>query len=347
MITKRENEFYDAITARDERYEGAFYYGVRTTGVYCRAGCSSRAPLRKNVEFFSTPQEAQHNSYRPCKRCKPDSPRSKVDVRFLRICRAIEQAEEAPSLGELAELVGMSQFHLQRSFKAAMGVSPRQYADKVKRDKLRSALKKGDSVTSAIYDAGFASSSRAYAKDRDPLGMTPTQFRTGGKGATIVYAIVGSPLGRILLAATERGVCRVDIGESDAALERRLRAEFPNARIDREDDTLESGASLIVAYLSGKGPWPLLPIDVRATAFQTRVWEALRNIAPGATMTYSELAEAIGSPKAAQAVARACASNPVALLIPCHRIVPQAGGVGGYRWRPRRKQRLLELEHAN
>ncbi|HEV3153759.1 MAG TPA: bifunctional DNA-binding transcriptional regulator/O6-methylguanine-DNA methyltransferase Ada [Candidatus Baltobacteraceae bacterium] len=346
MTAQTANEYYQAILDRDARYEDRFYYGVKTTGVFCRPTCASRTPLRRNVEFFTTPQAAHRASYRACKRCKPDEARVALDERFVRVCRAIEAAEEAPALGELAAIAGMSPFHLQRRFKAAVGVSPRQYAEMVKHRRLRDTLKSGDSVTNAIYDAGFGSPSQAYTAARSRLGMTPSQYREGGKHASIVYAVVASPLGRVLLAATERGICRVDIDENDAVLERRLRSEFPKAQIAREDDSLESSASLIVDYLSGTGPWPLLPLDVRATAFQTRVWEALLAIAPGSTVTYTELAQAIGEPRAARAVAQACASNPAALLIPCHRIVPRAGGVGGYRWDAERKRRLLELERA-
>ena len=347
MKTEPTQDFYEALVRRDGKYDGVVYYGVRTTGVYCRPTCKSRTPLRKNVEFFDSTADAERASYRACKRCKPDSVQPEVDERLVRVCREIESAEEAPLLRDLAKLVHMSEFHLQRRFKAARGVSPRQYADMVKRSRLRTALQNGQSVTAAIYDAGFASASQAYDASRRSLGMTPSQFRDGGKNTTVTFAIVGSPLGRILVAATSRGICRVDIGDDDRELERRLRAEYPKASVRREDDTLESTVSLIVDYLSGTAPWPHLPIDVRATAFQSRVWEALRSIAPGSTMTYSQLAEAIGSPHAARAVARACASNPVALLIPCHRIVPQGGGVGGYRWNPARKERLLELERTS
>jgi AraC family transcriptional regulator, regulatory protein of adaptative response / methylated-DNA-[protein]-cysteine methyltransferase len=321
------------------------FYGVKTTGVFCRTGCKSRAPLPKNVAYFKTPAAARAAGFRPCKRCRPESERQPVDERFLRVCRTIEESEEMPTLRELAEIVGLSEAHLQRTFKGAIGVSPRAYGEMVRQRRLRSGLKNGASVTDAIYDAGFTSPSQVYGRP-DRLGMSPARFRAGGKDAAIVYAIVGSVLGRVLVAATEHGICRVDIDDGDAALEHRLHAEFPQAQLQREDDDLESTTSLIVRYLSGSGDWPRLPVDVRATAFQMRVWEALRAIKPGTTTTYTELAAAIGSPSAVRAVARACASNPIAVLIPCHRIVPRAGGVGGYRWRPRRKAQLLELERS-
>jgi AraC family transcriptional regulator of adaptative response/methylated-DNA-[protein]-cysteine methyltransferase len=322
------------------------FYGVRTTGIYCREGCKSRAPLPKNIERFATPAAARAAGYRACKRCKPDDPAALVDERLLRVCRAIESSGETPTLRELSKVAGLSEAHLQRRFKAAIGVSPRAYAEMVRRRRLRAGLQQGGNVTDAIYEAGFNSPSAVYAKAAQGLGMAPSRFRAGGEDVEIVYAIVPSALGRVLVAATERGVCRVDVDEDDRALERRLHAEFSKARVRREDDRLESTTSLIVRYLSGAGSWPRLPVDVRATAFQMRVWETLRSIAPGTTMTYSELAAAIGSPRAARAVARACASNPVALLIPCHRIIPRAGGVGGYRWQARRKERLLALERA-
>lgn len=338
------DDFYTALCARDARFEGRFCYGVKTTGVYCRPTCKSRRPLRKNVEFYESTAAARAAGYRPCKRCRPDASPATFDQRFLRVCRAIEAAEETPTLRELASLVAMSESHLQRAFKAAVGVSPREYAAMVRDDRLRSGLRTGASVTSAIFDAGFGSSSQAYGERR--LGMTPSEFRSGGKTATITCAIVESALGRVLVAATPRGVCRVDLDDDASALEQRLRAEFPRATIERADDRLASTTSLIVDYLSGTKAWPNLPVDIRATAFQSRVWEALRALHPGSTTTYSELADALGDPKAARAVARACASNPVALLIPCHRVLAKSGELAGYRWGLERKRRLLALERG-
>lgn len=321
------------------------FYAVTTTGIYCRTGCKSRPPLAKNVRRFKTAALARAAGFRPCKRCKPDDERAALDARLATVCRAIEAADEPPTLKELAALVDLSEAHLQRRFKAAIGVSPRAYAATLRKERLRRELRTGRRVTDAVYDAGFASQSQVY-EDAAGLGMTPSQFRSGGADAEIVYAIVRSVLGDVLVAATGRGVCRVDIDDDRRALERRLREEFPKARLRREDDGLASTTSLIVAYVAGEGPWPRLPVAVRATAFQGRVWEALRAIAPGSTMTYTQLAAAIGSPRAARAVARACATNPIALLVPCHRILPSAGGVGGYRWEARRKERLLELERG-
>lgn len=340
------NEYYEALVRRDAAYDGVFLYGVRTTGVYCRPVCKSRAPLERNVAFFPDVRAAQVAGFRACLRCKPDAAAGALDERFARVCQAIEGSEETPRLAELAALTGLSPSHLQRRFKAALGVSPRAYGEMVRQKRFRAQIREGRTVTEALYGAGFRSSAQFYGGGADALGMTPSRFRKGGEGETLAYAVVESALGRVLVAATERGVCRVDIGEVDGELEQRLGAEFPKARIRREDDRLQSATSLIVAYLSGEGAWPLLPLDVRATTFQMCVWDALRSIAAGSTATYAQLAAAIGSPRGARAVARACATNPVALLIPCHRIVPASGGVGGYRWQPARKERLLALERA-
>ncbi|HUN30310.1 MAG TPA: methylated-DNA--[protein]-cysteine S-methyltransferase [Alphaproteobacteria bacterium] len=285
------------------------FYGVTTTGVYCRTGCASRRPLARNVRFFKDAKAARDAGFRACKRCRPDDVAA-VDARIVQACRVLDDAAERLTLSELAQRVGLSAGYLQRLFTRTIGVSPRAYAKLAREERFE-------------------------------------RPRGGGKGKHVTYAIVDSALGRVLVAATSRGICRVDIGERDAALERQLRETFPAAQLARSEDGLESATSRIVAYLANKGPWPLLPIDLRATAFQMRVWGALRAIKPGKTMGYAELARAIGSPSAARAVARACASNPVALLIPCHRIVPSSGGIGGYRWGTRRKARLLEIECAS
>lgn len=282
------------------------FYGVKTTGVYCRTGCASRRPLERNVRYFATPAEARAAGFRACKRCKPDDA-STVDERIAQACRILEASPDTVTLTELGARVGLSPTYLQRRFTTVIGMSPHRYAKLAREER---------------YDV--------------PRG--------GGKGLRITYAIVDSTLGRVLVAATPRGICRVDLGKPDRTLERDLRNAFPSATFERSDDRLESATSRIVAYLAHEGPWPLLPIDVRGTAFAMRVWDALRAITPGHTMAYGELARAIGSPTAARAVAQACANNPIALLIPCHRIVPASGGPGGYRWGTARKKRLLELE---
>lgn len=285
------------------------FYGVTTTGIYCRTGCASRKPLARNVRSFGDVQSARDAGFRACKRCRPDEAAA-VDARIVQACRLLDDAGERLTLNELAQRVALSPGYLQRLFTRTIGISPHAYA-KLARDE----------------------------RFERPRG--------GGRGKHVTFAIVNSALGRVLVAATSRGICRVDLGDGDVALERRLRETFPAANFERSDDRLESATSRIVAYLANEGPWPLLPVDLRATAFQMRVWEALRAIKPGQTMRYAELARAIGSPSAARAVAQACASNPIALLIPCHRIVPSTGGVGGYRWGSQRKQRLLEIERAS
>ncbi|MGB6986355.1 MAG: methylated-DNA--[protein]-cysteine S-methyltransferase [Candidatus Aquilonibacter sp.] len=284
------------------------FYGVRTTGIYCRAGCKSRRALPQNVRHFATTADARAAGFRACKRCRPDEDAA-IDERITHACRILESAPEALTLAELGARVGYSPAHLQRRFTAIVGMSPHRYA-------------------------------KLAREERYELP------RKGGKGLNVRYAIVASTLGRVLVAGTQRGICRVDIAERDRTLEQRLREAFPSAQLERSDDGLESATSRIVAYLANEGPWPLLPLDVRATAFQMRVWDALRDIAPGRTMEYGQLARAIGSPSAARAVARAVATNPIALLIPCHRIVPASGGVGGYRWGTKRKERLLQLESS-
>jgi AraC family transcriptional regulator of adaptative response/methylated-DNA-[protein]-cysteine methyltransferase len=318
------------------------FYGVTTTGVYCRKGCASRTPLAKNVRFFNDLQAARDAGFRACKRCRPDAATA-IDERIVQACRLLD-GEESLTLAQLGARVGLSPGHLQRRFTRAIGLSPRQYAQLTREERLRRVIRAAPSVTAALYDAGYGSSASAYAGASKRLGMTPTALRNGAPDEQIGYAIVDSALGRVLVAATSRGICRVDIGDRDSVLEKRLREAFASAAFARSDERLESATSRIVAYLANQGPWPLLPLDVRATAFQMRVWEALRTIKPGTTMEYGELARAIGSPAAARAVAQACASNPIALLIPCHRIVPAAGGAGGYRWGPKRKARLLEIE---
>ena len=339
------NAYYSALAARDRGFDGVFVYGVRTTGVYCRPSCSSRRPRPENVDYFSDAATARDAGFRACKRCRPDETET-ADARIVAACRYIDEAEHAPALRELSERAGMSESHFQRKFTASLGISPRAYAAAAREERLRGALRGSRSVTGAIYDAGYTSASQVYGNASEAFGMSISQFRAGGKDLEISYALADSALGKVLVAATSRGVCRVDISADASELEARLREAFPQARIVRADDGLETTTSVIVRYLSGDGAWPRLPIDVRASAFQARVWSALREIAPGTTMSYAQLATAIGSPTAARAVARACATNPVALLIPCHRIVPSSGGVGGYRWKPERKRRLLEVERA-
>jgi AraC family transcriptional regulator of adaptative response/methylated-DNA-[protein]-cysteine methyltransferase len=339
------SSYYDALSSRDPAFEGVFLYAVTTTGVYCRPTCKSRRPLERNVRFFTDVAGARSAGFRACKRCHPDDGAYDAQPAWLaHACRFLEAAEEAPTLAELAAEVGVSRAHVQRAFTKAIGVSPRRYAATLRERRLRTALRSGVSVSAATYESGFGSSSRMYEAAGATIGMTPASYRSGAPGETIAFGIVGSALGPVLVAMTDRGIAHVALGDDEAALERDLRASFPQATLERADDRVESATSALVRYLASGGPWPQLPLDVRATAFQARVWEALTRIAPGATTTYGELARALGDPNATRAVARACATNPVALLIPCHRVIAKNGDMRGYRWGVERKSRLLDIE---
>ncbi len=341
------SSYYDALNARDAAFEGVFIYAVTTTGVYCRPTCKSRRPLERNVRFFADTASARASGFRACKRCRPDDGGYDAQPAWLEAaCRLLDGAEEVPTLDELAARLGVSRAHLQRTFTRAIGVSPRRYAATLREQRLRTALRGGATVTAATYESGFGSSSRMYEAAAATIGMTPARYRRGAPGETIAYGIVASALGPVLVAATGRGIALVALGDDEALLEHELRASFPHATLERADDRVESATSALVRYLAAEGPWPQLPLDVRATAFQARVWEALTHIAPGATTTYGELARALGNPRATRAVARACATNPVALLIPCHRVIAKDGAARGYRWGVERKSRLLAIERS-
>jgi AraC family transcriptional regulator of adaptative response/methylated-DNA-[protein]-cysteine methyltransferase len=344
-----ETIWWDAIQRRDPQFDSQFVYGVRTTGVYCRPSCASRRPLRRNVAFFATASAAEQAGFRPCRRCRPqvthpDDPQ--VDL-AARVCRYLDEPRERiPTLAELSVQFHISPYHLQRTFKRVIGISPRQYADARRQERLRLQLQAGDAVTGAGYDAGYASSSSLYAQAGATLGMTPGAYRRGGP-AEIAYTIAPCPLGLLLVAATARGICKVGLGDDAAALEADLRREFPAATARRDDAALGPWIAAILAHLRGEQPHLDLPLDIRATAFQRKVWEALRAIPYGETRSYTEVARGIGQPAAQRAVARACATNPVALVIPCHRVVREDGGLGGYRWGLARKRALLAGEQAS
>lgn len=332
----------------DRRPSDDFFYAVTTTGVYCKPGCSSRPPKRMNVRFFDTGAQAEQAGFRPCKRCRPDNDRI-VDPRLAAVaeaCRLIEAAEAPPSLDALAGATGYSPFHLQRMFQAMVGVSPKQYGDAVKAERLRRGLKAGDGVAGALYGAGYGSSSRVYEKSASLLGMTPASYAAGGRGADIRFAIAEGPLGRVLAAATDKGLCMVALADDDGALESELRRDFSKARIARDDIRLKPLMEGVLAFLDGNSPAETLPLDVQATAFQWRVWQALAAIPAGETRTYGELAVALGNDGAARAVGRACATNPVSLVIPCHRAVGSSGSLTGYRWGVARKRALLARERG-
>ena len=335
------------VLARDRRYDGDFVYAVRSTGIYCRPSCPSRRPRRTLVRFFPIPEAAEAAGFRACRRCHPGQlqPHDPAVALVREVCRVIDEQPDGPAdLTKLGRRVGRSPHQLLRTFRRVLGVSPREYRDARRVDRLKSTLKENPHVSPAIYEAGFGSSSRVYERAAGALGMTPATYARGGRGAAIRYSVVASPLGTLLVAATERGICKIALGASASALERDLRREFPAARVTRDTGTLGSWVETILAHLAGHEPHLDLPLDIRATAFQQKVWNALRKIPYGSTRSYQAVARAIGSPSATRAVARACATNPVALVIPCHRVVREDGQAGGYRWGIERKEALLKRE---
>lgn len=352
----QEEQYWEAVQTRDTSADGTFVYAVRSTGIYCNPSCPSRRPKRQQVVFFAQPQAAEEAGFRACRRCYPDEislQETQVAV-VQQACSYIEtHLHEALTLEALGEQVHMSAFHLQRVFKRVMGITPRQYVEACRLGQLKEQLREGDAVTKALYDVGYSSSSRLYERTQAQLGMTPMAYRRGGKDMSITYTIVNCPLGRLLVGATEKGICAVSLGNADTELETALAREYPAAERRREnsvdgemsgDSDLAAWVNMLLEHLNGQQPHLRLPVDVQATAFQWRVWSELQNIPYGSTRSYSEVARAVGSPKAARAVAQACATNPVAIVIPCHRVVREDGDLGGYRWGLNRKERLLEQE---
>jgi len=342
----REGERWEAVLRRDRDADGAFFYAVLTTGVYCRPSCASRRPRRENVRFFATRSDAERAGFRPCKRCKPEAeaPQDRTASLITAACRTIESAEEAPSLDTLARQAGMSRFHFHRLFKAATGVTPKAYAAARRAERMRRHLPESASVTAAIYDAGYNSSGRFYAASTATLGMKPKAFRAGGAGAAIRFAIGECSLGSILVAATDKGVCAIALGNDPAALLKELQDRFPKAQLIGADRDFEELVAKVVGFVEAPATGLDLPLDVRGTAFQQRVWQALRQIPAGTTLSYGELAKRIGQPDAVRAVAGACAANAIAVAIPCHRVVRNDGGISGYRWGVERKRALLQRE---
>jgi AraC family transcriptional regulator of adaptative response/methylated-DNA-[protein]-cysteine methyltransferase len=338
---------WQAVVSRDKTADGTFFYSVKTTGVYCRPSCGARLALRENVAFHQSPAEAEDAGFRACKRCKPDqlSPAEKQAQLIAEICRVIEVADTMPSLEELASQAGLSTYHFHRLFKSLTGVTPKAYGAAQRAKRMRSALTNSDSVTDAIYDAGYNSSGRFYEKSNGLLGMTPTQFRDGGTNADIWCATAQSSLGAVLVASSSVGICAIFIGDDAETLRDDLRDRFPRANIMNGDDNYSNTVAQVVAFVEQPQLGLTLPLDIRGTAFQQRVWEALRKIPAGATVTYSDIAMAIGAPNSVRAVASACAANPIAVAIPCHRVVRTDGGLSGYRWGGiERKRKLINRE---
>jgi AraC family transcriptional regulator, regulatory protein of adaptative response / methylated-DNA-[protein]-cysteine methyltransferase len=344
---RTNDRMWEAVTAKDARFDGQFVFAVSSTKIYCRPSCPSRRPRREHVKFFDLPDAAEQAGFRACLRCEPRR-EGVVDSRVKmvqRVCRFLDASQtETVKLADLAAHAGVSAFHLQRTFKRIMGISPRQYLTARRFGNFKSLVREGEPVTQALYDSGFNSSSRLYEHAPEQLGMTPAAYGRGGRGINISYTTVASPLGRLLVAVTERGVCAVRMSDTDAQLEKDLRAEFPAASIRRDDTALRATVEKILNHLTNKEPRLDLPLDIRSTAFQRQVWEQLRAIPYGQTVTYGDVAKALGKPGAVRAVGRACATNPVALVIPCHRVVREDSTLGGYRWGLERKQKLLDHE---
>jgi AraC family transcriptional regulator of adaptative response/methylated-DNA-[protein]-cysteine methyltransferase len=334
------------VTSRDRQADGQFFYSVKTTGVYCRPSCGSRTPRPENVEFFLTAQEAEGAGFRPCKRCKPEqAPLAEQHADLVaHLCDQIETAETPPTLATLAQSAHMSTFHLHRIFKAVTGVTPKAYATAHRTRKVRDTLMHSYSVTDAIYDAGYNANSRFYETSNQLLGMTPKSYRAGGSNAVIHFAIGECSLGAILVATSERGVCAILLGDEPEALAHDLQDRFPNAELIGGDAEFEQLIAQVVGFVEMPRTGLDLPLDVRGTAFQQRVWQVLRKIPAGSTMSYSEIAQHLGAPKSARAVAGACAANALAVAIPCHRVVRNDGALSGYRWGVERKRALLERE---
>jgi AraC family transcriptional regulator, regulatory protein of adaptative response / methylated-DNA-[protein]-cysteine methyltransferase len=344
-----------AVAARDPAFDGRFVFAVSTTGIFCRPSCPARRPKPRNVSFFPSPADALRQGFRPCARCLGREASLGVAERSLvhRLCRGIEAALASadgtadtgrPTLDALARQSGMGPFRLHRLFRRVLGVTPRQYADAVRLRRFKKSLREGGNVTSAIYDAGYGSASRLYERAAAHLGMRPGDLRRGAAGLEIRYAVVDSPLGRLLVGATERGVCAVMLGRPDVQLVRELAHDYPRARLREDARGVGAWARAVVERLQPRPATSEIPLDIRGTAFQRRVWEELQRIPPGQTRTYSEIARRIGKPQAARAVGRACATNSISVVVPCHRAVGKSGSLTGYRWGVERKQALLETE---
>jgi len=348
MLPSSDRRAWEAVLNRDRRFDGKFVYGVTSTGVYCRPSCPSRRPAQDRVTFFDSCSVAEQAGFRACRRCQPDSDGSETEQRIRQVQRYLDEHFDEPvSLVQLAGKIGLSPAYLQRSFKRIVGLSPKEYRDMKRMERFKTCLKRGDTVTNATYEAGFGSSSRLYERVSSDLGMTPAVFQSGGIGMTLRFATVPTVIGRMLVAITERGIATVRLGDTDQALVASLQQDYPKAILRRDGTGLKRYVGGILQCLSGKDRASRLPLDLSGTAFQRRVWKALQRIPRGATWSYRDVARQIGQPAAVRAVARACATNPLAVAIPCHRVIRKDGGLGGYRWGLQRKRRLLALEQAS
>jgi AraC family transcriptional regulator of adaptative response/methylated-DNA-[protein]-cysteine methyltransferase len=348
MSSVNADHAWEAVLNRDRRCDGRFVYAVPSTRVYCRPSCPSRRPTRNHVMFFDSVQRAEAAGFRACLRCRPlSSAGSEAEERVERARRYLDEHTDEPiTLRRLAAQVGLSPFHLQRAFTRVVGLSPKAYQGSKRMARFKSSLKRGETVTHATYEAGFGSSSRLYARVNEDLGMTPSAFRSGGMGVTLRYTTVPTAVGRMLVAVTERGIAAVSLGDTEAALVTSLHNDYPKAELRRDRKGLERHVCLFLKCLNGSAAVDHLPLDVKATAFQRKVWQALQEIPRGTTRSYREIAQVIGQPTTTRAVARACTSNPIAVAIPCHRAIRSNGHLAGYRWGLHRKKQLLDLERA-
>lgn len=344
--TSVEEVQWQAVLTRDARFDGNFFYSVKTTGVYCRPSCGAKQPNRSNVEFHASREAAESAGFRACKRCKPNEEtlEQRNAARIAEACRLIESSLEPLQLSDIAAHIGMSAHHFHRTFKAITGVTPKAFAEAHQNKRVRETLIESDSITDAIFDAGFNSSSRFYTKSKALLGMTPSEFRRGGTNLHICFAVKQSSLGLVLVATTERGICAILIGDTGEELVADLVRRFPNSIIDKASEQFDQTLDQVVNFIDAPKTDFELPLDIRGTVFQQRVWQELKKIPAGTTTSYSELAANIGAPSAVRAVASACAANPLAVAIPCHRAVRTDGNLSGYRWGLERKRALLKLE---
>ncbi|MGB3225580.1 MAG: bifunctional DNA-binding transcriptional regulator/O6-methylguanine-DNA methyltransferase Ada [Desulforhopalus sp.] len=337
---------WNAVVGKEQSADGCFYYAVMTTGIFCRPSCSSRLPNRENVEFFISSEDAQASGYRPCKKCKPTGTtvKEEAEQKIIKACRIIENSNTVPKLIDLAKELKLSPYYFHRLFKKFVGVTPKQFASSHRSRRLSNSLKLSESITEAFYDAGFSSSSGAYNKNQDQLSMKPKEYRAGGVGITIQYGVAECILGWIIIAATDRGICAIEFGDDPMMLPRQLQEIFPKAIVTKAGPGFTCLIEEVVKFIKAPHDKFNIPLDIQGTAFQQKVWSILRQIEPGQTMSYTEVAEKIGNPNAVRAVATACASNKLAVLIPCHRVISKDGKLSGYRWGVERKKMLLDNE---